>query len=144
MRHWARRFWQASTDHRGVPGAPGCVVTLVPKRSAVCWGVAYALDARAAKTVFAKLDHREKGGYERVEIEIEMGRERQKGVTYVAGPENPNYLGHSTLREIAETVRSARGPSGDNVEYVLRLAAALRAMGAEDAHVFELARLVGE
>jgi cation transport protein ChaC len=37
------------------------------------------------------------------------------------------------------------GPSGPNVEYVLRLAEALRSIGAppeEDEHVFELAALL--
>ena len=34
------------------------------------------------------------------------------------------------------------GPSGANVEYVLCLARALREIGADDPHVFELERLV--
>ena len=46
------------------------------------------------------------------------------------------------LDRIARQVRASRGPSGHNVEYVLELAAALRAMGAEDPEVFELERLV--
>ena len=45
---------------------------------------------------------------------------------------------------IAERVRRSRGPSGSNVEYVLRLAEALRAMRASDEHVFALAELLEE
>ena len=56
---------------------------------------------------------------------------------------NPNYLGPAPLSDIAAQVRLSTGPSGSNVEYVVRLAAALREMCAEDAHVFALADLVG-
>ena len=140
---YARRFWQGSTDHRGVPGAPGRVVTLVEEPGAICWGMAYRVDAAERDAVLETLDHREKGGYDRRGVTIHFrGRDPVTGLVYLATPDNPNYLGPAPLDAIAEQVRASSGPSGGNVEYVESLARALREMGARDEHVFALAELV--
>jgi cation transport protein ChaC len=140
---YSRRFWQGSTDHRGMPGAPGRVVTLVEEAGAVCWGMAYRVEVAERDAVLATLDHREKGGYDRREVTICFrGRDPVAGLVYLATPDNPNYLGPAPLDAIAEQVRASRGPSGGNVEYVESLARALREMGAEDEHVFALTELL--
>lgn len=46
------------------------------------------------------------------------------------------------LDETAGQAQCSRGPSGDNVKYVLELARSLRDMGAVDAHVFALEALL--
>ncbi len=55
---------------------------------------------------------------------------------------NPYWAGPASLEEIAATIASASGPSGDNRDYVFALAAALRAAGpaavASDPELFEL------
>lgn len=143
LRGWARRFWQGSTDHRGVPGAPGRVVTLEAVAEAHCFGVAYRVADERTVEVLMGLDHRERGGYERLRLELSFADGgAASGLVYVATPANPNYLGPAPLEEIAAQVARARGPSGPNTEYVLRLAASLRELGAEDEHVFALERLV--
>ena len=142
LRGFARRFWQGSTDHRGVPGAPGRVVTLIEDAAALCHGAAYRIDPAQAAQILAELDHRERGGYERLDIALDLAGDSVNGLTYVATPENHNYLGPASLEEVATQVRAARGPSGDNRDYVVRLAASLRAMDQEDAHVFELEQLL--
>ena len=144
IRGWERRFWQGSTDHRGVPDAPGRVVTLVRQAKAVCWGAAYRISASDVPLVMAELDWREKGGYERADLRLELRRPEATadGIVYLATASNPNYLGPAPISEIADQVRRSQGPSGANPEYVLRLADALREMGAEDAHVFELEALL--
>ncbi len=136
---WERRFWQGSTDHRGVPEFPGRVVTLVRSMGAACRGVAFRLGHRDRDDVIENLDHRERGGYRRIETDLLVGaRRRVTGIVYVADETNPNYLGPAPIASIARQVRGAAGASGPNAEYVLRLAEALRQLGADDPHVFGL------
>lgn len=143
---WTRRFWQGSTDHRGVPEAPGRVVTLVPEPGARCHGVAYRVAPEVAAQVFAALDHRERGGYLRVELPLRLARDHPPQIVtarmYLATADNPNYLGPAPLTTIAAQILHSRGPSGPNLEYLLRLAESLREQDADDEHVFALEREV--
>jgi cation transport regulator ChaC len=137
VRHWVRRFWQGSHDHRGTPQQPGRVVTLVPQRDAVCVGMAYLI----TPAVFAQLDVREKNGYQRLaaEIHLESGGSA-KGVVYIATAENVAFLGPASAAELARHIAAASGPSGPNRDYLLQLASALRGLGADDPHVFDIER----
>jgi cation transport regulator ChaC len=147
---FSRRFWQGSTDHRGVPESPGRVATLVRETRARCWGTVYRVAPAERRAVLARLDYRERGGFVRDEVRVHLADAAEsrepsvQALLYVAAPENPNYLGPAPLSQIAEQVQRSRGPSGPNVEYVLELAAALRAMRAEDDHVFALETLLLE
>ena len=142
---FARRFWQGSTDHRGVPGSPGRVVTLLPEADARCFGVAYRVPEAESSFILASLDHRERGGYERHRLDLHFDDgTRTPGLVYIATPANPNYLGPAPLDAIAAQVARARGPSGSNAEYVRELARSLREMPADDEHVFALDALLRE
>ncbi len=153
VRGWTRRFWQWSTDHRGEPWQPGRVVTLAPAPDDTCWGLAYRLDEVDADAILADLDVRERGGYVRMEIPLELEEPATQaphrsaasphvvaGLTYQGWPGNRNYAGPAPIAEIASQVAEATGPSGANADYVRDLHAALDTMGAQDAHV---AALVG-
>ena len=136
---WRRRFWQASPDHRGVPGAPGRVVTLVEDAGAHCWGRAFLLPEADQAKIIADLDHREKNGYAQVAVDIEFDDlHTERGFTYVAGPSNPSFVGAAPLDEIVSQIATATGASGSNVEYLLCLAKALDELGVYDEEVHGL------
>ena len=131
---WARRFWQGSHDHRGLERDPGRVVTLVPSPGERCHGRAFLVEPE----VFDHLDHREKNGYQRIAVEIMFTSAAAQGVVYRAGEDNPAFLGPASLAGMAAQINRCAGPSGANRDYVLELARALRGMGCEDSHVFEI------
>ena len=138
---WMRRFWQGSHDHRGVPEAPGRVVTLLPDSASYCDGVAYLVDGETAESVLPQLDYREKNGYARHEVELvtPMG-DRFVALVYIATEDNFAYLGPAAPDDMAMQIARSHGPSGANSEYLLSLATALRELGADDEHVFDLER----
>ena len=145
IRGWTRRFWQGSHDHRGLPHAPGRVVTLVPEPGAACEGVAYSVPAGLAAAAFEGLDHREKNGYQRHNVQLEFRRGGTgAGVAYIAPVGNHAFLGPAPLDEMVAQIGRAAGPSGTNIDYLHRLETALRRLEIDDTHVFELARRLRE
>jgi len=143
---WVRRFWQASLDHRGTPACPGRVATIVSSAGARCWGVAYQVAPEQQQAVLRYLDERECGGYERrlLPFHTPCGSMMCNVLVYIADHENPHFVGPEDTQAIASCVRAACGLTGPNRDYVLKLAAALELMGADDPHVFELARALEE
>ena len=149
IRGWARRFYQGSTDHRGIPGAPGRVATLFADATATCWGVAYQVTGDSLEAIFSYLDYREKGGFSRHHIDFYPRTNRttqpqpiSDAYVYVAQDDNPNYIGPAPIPEMAQQIFSSTGLSGSNQEYLTRLAESLRIMGVKDKHVFELEQQV--
>jgi cation transport regulator ChaC len=146
LKGWERRFWQGSHDHRGVPHSPGRVVTLIASDEGICDGVAYLVERDTMEETFAALDHREKNGYERYSIDLQLAGQSNPtpAVTYIAPAGNHAYLGPAPVAELARQISRSAGPSGTNADYLLDLAQALRELDAHDPHVFELeAELTG-
>ena len=140
IRHFVRRFWQKSTDHRGTPDAPGLVVTLLPyhewltkysqndphshSEMDVCWGMAYKIADKDIEHVRAHLDFREKDGYETFETSIYSPESDapiiEKAIIYVATTQNPNFHGPCSTGQLAVQIARSVGQSGSNSECMIR------------------------
>jgi glutathione-specific gamma-glutamylcyclotransferase len=138
IKGWKRRFWQGSHDHRGTPEKPGRVATLIEAAGEQCFGMAY----QVTEEEFEHLDHREKNGYLRFEVDINFTDsnplQSKKGLVYIAPTDNEAFLGAASELEIAQHICQSAGPSGDNSEYVYLLAKALRALGVDDPHLYSI------
>mmetsp|Transcript_38187 Transcript_38187/g.61561 ORF Transcript_38187/g.61561 Transcript_38187/m.61561 type:complete len:389 (-) Transcript_38187:64-1230(-) len=160
---FTRRMWQGSTDHRGVPGNPGLVATLIrtsdlpedeQDANELCWGMCYGYPAELREEVVAYLDYREKDGYDQCVVDVYLQPEEGgamsetpdiRGVLlYVAQTDNPQYLGPLDSEKVAQQIALTVGPSGTNREYLFKMAEGLRQIKVHDSHVFGIEQRVRE
>ncbi|XP_018795776.1 PREDICTED: glutathione-specific gamma-glutamylcyclotransferase 1 isoform X2 [Bactrocera latifrons] len=154
IKGFVRRFWQGNTTHRGTDEMPGRVATLIEDKEGITWGCAYKI---TGSTALEYLKQREckLGGYIVLEtkffprvasFDTPFSGEAVPVLVYVATPDNCHWLGEDTAENIAEQIVNCRGPSGHNVEYLLRLADFIREEIPDvvDSHLFELEFLVLE
>jgi len=127
---FSRRFWQGNTTHRGVPGKPGRVATLVEDTSDTStYGVAFQLLGESA---LEYLNKREVtlGGYAThittFTPKVTSSMAPFPVLLFVATPSNEHWLGQGPLDQIARQVVHSSGDAGHNVEYVLKIALWMR------------------
>jgi alpha-tubulin suppressor-like RCC1 family protein/cation transport regulator ChaC len=149
-----RRCWsQKSTDHRGDPSFPGLVCTLlkdeeywsivkdhggdVPEdlsieaHQGVTSGLVYSIPKELVRECLDELDFREKGGYARDVIDVDVdfddegGRKKTtiQAMLYRGTPDNPAFSTRALLDEVhaAAIISAAIGPSGKNDAYLYEL-----------------------
>lgn len=138
---WQLRFWQGSEDHRGTPESPGRVATLVPCPEGRVSGAVYRLEGET-EAILSYLDHREKGGYERLSIEVATDGGAVEALIYIGGSHCREYVGPEEDAFTASVIRTSVGPSGANVDYLMSLQRALSDLGESDAHVDSLVSLL--
>ncbi|XP_031777220.1 putative glutathione-specific gamma-glutamylcyclotransferase 2 isoform X1 [Nasonia vitripennis] len=149
IKGYVRRFYQKSTDHRGVPSRPGRVVTLLQSKNPdeEVWGCAYKIATENIESVTQHLDHRERGGYERKDVLFHPRNHSQSEeiepfhlFIYIGHEDNPNFAGHEDIETIAGHIAECVGASGHNTEYLYNLAASMRTIAPTiyDEHLYEL------
>jgi len=130
------------------------VVTLVEEKDGMTYGCAYKVTGDLA---LSYLEQREcqLGGYittytkfyPRVCSEFSgLSGEAFPVLLYIATDSNQYWMGDEAPDVVAAQIANAKGPSGYNAEYLLRLADFMREEipGVQDEHLFVLERLVKE
>ncbi|VDM96357.1 unnamed protein product [Thelazia callipaeda] len=160
VRGYSRRFWQLSPDHRGTPDnvgsfvatfrkflQPGRTVTLVADNNGSCWGLAYKVAEEHVSDTIKYLNVREKAGYMKKEILFypdDNGPPFMINAYMATIHKNPYFTGPTDEDTVVQTILEARGPSGTNIEYVLRLADCLHRMASHinDEYLFSIEKKV--
>jgi cation transport regulator ChaC len=112
------------------------------------WGVAYKLTANSIEETKNRLDEREKRYETTLELPFYYRNEEQgkasisSVMVYSASLTGPLFLGEAPADEMARQILTARGPSGDNLDYLIKLWKFMEDEArVEDHHVLNLVQL---
>ena len=112
------------------------------------WGVAYKLTANSIEETKNRLDEREKRYETTLELPFfcqneEEGKASISSVmVYTAALTGPLFLGEAPEDEMARQILTSRGPSGDNLDYLIKLWKFMEDEArVEDHHVSNLVQL---
>ena len=143
---FSRRFWQGNETHRGRPGRPGRVATLVEDQGERTYGIAMEMGGDLALDY---LNNRESklGGYSQEVTNFYVLNSSKPPIpvlVYLANNLSPSWLGPADPDEIAEQVMASEGPAGHNVEYVIRLAMWVHQVlpTITDKHLFDIEDMI--
>lgn len=107
-------------------------------------GVAFAINGEEAISYLSKRECVLGGYISQFTDFYPIKGEAFKVLAYVATPKNPLWMGDADDRDIAHQIIDCSGPSGHNVEYLVRLANFMREHFSDehDSHLFSLEKEV--
>lgn len=133
LKGWHRDFCIYSLHYRGTPAQPGLVLGL--DRGGSCQGLAFRVEAKAAKATIAYLNERELAGYaykpRMLKVQLDDGRQ-VAAYTFVADGQHPNYAGRLELEKAAAIIMDAEGCAGLNRDYLINTVRQLEKDGFSD------------
>jgi glutathione-specific gamma-glutamylcyclotransferase len=117
---YRRCFCIYSVHHRGSALRPGLVLGL--DRGGLCHGLSFKVPASRAAPTLAYLRAREQvnGVYRETVVSLDVTPDAKiSAIAYIAERDHPSYAGRLSLAEQAHLIRSARGLSGSNLDYLV-------------------------
>lgn len=136
-----RSFCIISRHYRGSDERPGLVLGL--DRGGVCIGRAFRVAPEHAREVLAYLRKREQisGVYREAHLPVTLlgGEfETRMALVFLAERAHPSFIRGLSLRQQAQIVGTAKGKTGNNLDYFLSTLAILRSFGIREPHLERL------
>jgi glutathione-specific gamma-glutamylcyclotransferase len=142
---YRRCFCIYSVHHRGSPARPGMVLGL--DRGGACEGIAHRVAAERAAETIGYLRSREQvnGVYREAHLPVELIGEGREVValTYIVERAHPSYAGQLPIATQARLIRSARGVSGINLDYLISTLRHLAELGIRERELERVLALIG-
>ncbi len=138
-----RRLCLWSVAYRGTQKNPGLILALAQGGS--CRGITYRIAKKYVKPAANYLFEREMvtDAYRPVFITAHLENGKMvNALTFVSRTDHPQYAEKMETVNALKIIRSARGPKGTNLDYVLNTIEHLDALGIQNTELHRIAKLL--